>query len=60
MFLFGVLDEGEISGGFSEMEDDATIDQVTSRLGKMRDASCCECRDKLLMINLLIKPWPDR
>lgn len=42
------------------VRDDSAIDQVTSRLGKMRDASCCECRDKLLMINLLIKPWPDR
>lgn len=41
------------------VRDNPAINQVTSRLGKVRDASRCECRDKLLVIDFFIKPRPD-
>lgn len=38
MFLFGVLDEGEISGGFSEMEDDAPFEVEPAEVSLERGA----------------------
>ena len=33
MFLFGVLDEGEVGGGFSEMEDNAPFEIEPTKMG---------------------------
>lgn len=39
--------------------DNPAINQVTPRLGKVRDSGRRECRDELLVIDFFIKPRPD-